>query len=242
MSSTPSVGPCVTAAPRSRRWQTVCVSTGACSAIAATCSRANDAGLRAAMPARSACSASWLHTDSGSYAEALAFSRQTGQRPDVTATREAGQLKVRYRHQRRAGNRERYRRLRAPRMERRQDRKLRVHGDGSSGDMAAYPLRARVGDGQTMSRRPRSPSADLRRSRAVSGARRLRLPDRRWRAAATARSTSGKAYYNAGYYLASSRDYDLQHVVNPAYNQDRGPVWIDSLRLHLEFGKPDFVK
>jgi hypothetical protein len=31
--------------------------------------------------------------------------------------------------------------------------------------------------------------------------------------------------------------FDLQHVANPAYNQDRGPVWIESLRLHLEFGK-----
>jgi hypothetical protein len=30
---------------------------------------------------------------------------------------------------------------------------------------------------------------------------------------------------------------DLQHVTNPAYNQDRGPVWIPSLRLHVEFGK-----
>ncbi len=30
---------------------------------------------------------------------------------------------------------------------------------------------------------------------------------------------------------------DLQHVTNPAYNKDRGPVWIGSLRLHLEWGK-----
>jgi high affinity Mn2+ porin len=30
---------------------------------------------------------------------------------------------------------------------------------------------------------------------------------------------------------------DLQHVANPAYNQDRGPVWIPSVRVHLELGK-----
>jgi len=27
---------------------------------------------------------------------------------------------------------------------------------------------------------------------------------------------------------------DLQGIVNPGYNQDRGPVVIGSLRLHLE--------
>jgi hypothetical protein len=26
-------------------------------------------------------------------------------------------------------------------------------------------------------------------------------------------------------------------VVNPAYNEQRGPVWIPSIRLHMEFGK-----
>ena len=36
---------------------------------------------------------SWLHTDSGSYAEALALAARTGTRPDVVATREPGRLK-----------------------------------------------------------------------------------------------------------------------------------------------------
>ena len=34
--------------------------------------------------------------------------------------------------------------------------------------------------------------------------------------------------------------FDLQHVSNPAYNQQRGPVWIPSLRLHFEVGKNTF--
>lgn len=34
-----------------------------------------------------------------------------------------------------------------------------------------------------------------------------------------------------------SESYTLQHVSNPAYNRDRGPVWIPSLRLHMELGK-----
>ncbi|MDE3158259.1 MAG: carbohydrate porin, partial [Acidobacteriota bacterium] len=29
---------------------------------------------------------------------------------------------------------------------------------------------------------------------------------------------------------------DFQHVVNPAFNRDRGPVSIGSLRLHVEWG------
>jgi hypothetical protein len=37
--------------------------------------------------------------------------------------------------------------------------------------------------------------------------------------------------------------FDVQRVANPAYNQDRGPVWISSLRLHMEFGfKPRQAK
>jgi high affinity Mn2+ porin len=30
---------------------------------------------------------------------------------------------------------------------------------------------------------------------------------------------------------------DLQHVTNPAYNRDRGPLWVASLRLRLQAGK-----
>lgn len=36
---------------------------------------------------------------------------------------------------------------------------------------------------------------------------------------------------------------DAQHYNNLAYNHDRGPVWVASLRLHVEFGlKPPNVK
>jgi len=28
----------------------------------------------------------------------------------------------------------------------------------------------------------------------------------------------------------------VQHYNNPAYNHDRGPVWVESVRLHIEFG------
>ncbi len=51
-----------------------------------------------------------------------------------------------------------------------------------------------------------------------------------------------ESYYNARLFHGFFASFDLQHVANPAYNQQRGPVWISSLRLHLEFGKPDFAK
>ena len=47
--------------------------------------------------------------------------------------------------------------------------------------------------------------------------------------------TNARASYTAhlwrGVYVAPG----LQHIVNPGYNRDRGPVLVPSLRLHLEF-------
>jgi len=45
-----------------------------------------------------------------------------------------------------------------------------------------------------------------------------------------------ETYYNARVAPGFFAGFDLQHVANPAYNQDRGPVWIASVRLHIEFG------
>lgn len=46
-----------------------------------------------------------------------------------------------------------------------------------------------------------------------------------------------ESYYNARLIKGVFAALDLQHVTNPAYNRDRGPVWIGSLRVHLEWGK-----
>ena len=35
---------------------------------------------------------------------------------------------------------------------------------------------------------------------------------------------------------------DFQEFWNPAYNQDRGPLWIPSIRLHVELGKNTFTQ
>lgn len=46
-----------------------------------------------------------------------------------------------------------------------------------------------------------------------------------------------ESYYSAKLLPGFFATFDLQYVNNPAYNQDRGPVWIESIRLHIEAGK-----
>ena len=52
--------------------------------------------------------------------------------------------------------------------------------------------------------------------------------------------TIWESYYSARVLPGFFATFDLQHVTNPAYNEDRGPVWISSIRLHLELGKDSF--
>jgi hypothetical protein len=51
-----------------------------------------------------------------------------------------------------------------------------------------------------------------------------------------------ESYYSARLFPGFFATFDFQHAANPAYNQDRGPVRIYSLRLHMEFGKNTFSK
>jgi high affinity Mn2+ porin len=49
--------------------------------------------------------------------------------------------------------------------------------------------------------------------------------------------TISETYYRARLFPGFFASFDLQHVANPAYNEARGPVWIESIRLHMEYGK-----
>jgi high affinity Mn2+ porin len=45
-----------------------------------------------------------------------------------------------------------------------------------------------------------------------------------------------ESYYSARVVRGFYATFDVQHYNNPAYNHDRGPVWVESIRLHIEFG------
>jgi high affinity Mn2+ porin len=44
-----------------------------------------------------------------------------------------------------------------------------------------------------------------------------------------------ETYYTARLWRGVSASFDLQHVVHPGYNEDRGPVTVAGARLHVEF-------
>ena len=49
------------------------------------------------------------------------------------------------------------------------------------------------------------------------------------------REQSLEFYYNAHIWRGAFLAFDVQHVTNPGYNQDRGPVLVPGFRIHLEF-------
>lgn len=49
------------------------------------------------------------------------------------------------------------------------------------------------------------------------------------------RETIEEAYYTAHVWRGIFGGPDLQHINNPGYNSDRGPVWVPGARVHLEF-------
>jgi hypothetical protein len=50
-----------------------------------------------------------------------------------------------------------------------------------------------------------------------------------------ARETIFEVYYNVQIWRGAFAAVDTQFIANPGYNHDRGPVWVFSLRGHLEF-------
>ena len=49
--------------------------------------------------------------------------------------------------------------------------------------------------------------------------------------------TSWESYYSAKVFNGFFATIGANHYDNPGYNRDRGPLWVGTIRLHMEFGK-----
>ena len=178
--------------------------------------------------------------NAGNYAEAIREAERTGGTPDVTSTRRNGTLKYGF----------------GVNAEQELTKNIGVFGrlgwnDGATESFAFTAIdRLATGGisigGQRWRRRFDTAASEFT-SGGVSGihAQYLALGghdfligDGRLR---YGRENIWESYYSARLWPGMFASFDLQHVANPGYNQDRGPVWISSIRLHLELGKDTFA-
>jgi carbohydrate-selective porin OprB len=179
---------------------------------------------------------SWLHSDSGSYAEALQLSAVTHERPDVAATRQPGRLKYG------AGIN----------LEQEVARDIGVFGrlgwnDGKTESFAFTAIDRLATGGVSVSgtrwRRPHDTAATELTISGISGVHASYLAHGGYDfligdgALHYGPEYSWESYYSARLYPGFFSAFDVQHIAHPAYNHDRGPVWIYSLRLHIGYGK-----
>lgn len=178
---------------------------------------------------------SLLHTDSGTYGKAIELSEETHTTPDVTLTRKSGTLKYGFgisADQAITGDIGVFTRL--------------GWNDGKTESFAFTAMdRLATGGVSVIGRRWKRPedtaatalsAAGLSAVHAqylalggldfIIGDGRLRYaPEYLW-----------ESYYSAKLLPGLFATFDLQYVDNPAYNHDRGPVWVESIRLHIEVG------
>jgi carbohydrate-selective porin OprB len=173
------------------------------------------------------------HANAGNYAEALHVSQQTGAAPDITAVRRNGTLKY--------GT--------GVNLEQQITKNVGVFArlgwnDGKTESFAFTAIDRLATGGVSVSgprwKRPDDVAATELTVSGLSGVHASYLahggqdfligdgalrygPEYIW-----------ESYYSARLFGGFFASIDLQHIANPAYNQDRGPVWIPSARLHLE--------
>jgi high affinity Mn2+ porin len=174
-----------------------------------------------------------LHTNSGDYAEALRVGQQAGAAPDITAVRRNGTVKY--------GT--------GVNLEQQITKNAGVFArlgwnDGKTESFAFTAIDRLATGGVSVSgprwKRPDDVVATALTVSGLSGVHASYLahggldfligdgalrygPEYVW-----------ESYYSARLFRGLFASIDLQHIANPAYNQDRGPVWIPSARLHLE--------
>ena len=176
------------------------------------------------------------HADAGTYADAIQLAAQNGGRPDVTATRRNGTLKYGFGV--------------SADQQLTKDAGVFVRLGWNDGKTESFAFTAidRLATGGvslqgTRWRRPHDTAAAELTVSGISGVHALYLARGGYDfligdgALQYGPEYIAEAYYSAQLFKGFFAALDLQHVSNPAYNEDRGPVWIPSLRLHMEFGK-----
>jgi len=176
------------------------------------------------------------HTDSGSYADALRVARQTGTTPDVAAVHKPGTLKYGF----------------GLSADQEIVKGIGVFGrlgwnDGKTESFAFTVIDRLASIGVSVSgsrwRRPDDVVASewtgnglsaIHRMYLASGGLDFLLGDGRLNYGV---ENIWESYYSARILPWFTVSLDVQHIVNPAYNRDRGPLWAESLRLHIETGK-----
>jgi high affinity Mn2+ porin len=176
------------------------------------------------------------HANAGNYAEAIRESELTGGTPDVTSTRRNGTLKYGF----------------GLNIEQELTKNIGVFArlgwnDGKTESFAFTAIDRLASAGISISgerwRRPFDTAATELTVSGISGVHALYLARGGYDfLIGDGRLQYGPEYISETYYSARLfpgffASLDLQRVANPAYNQQRGPVWISSIRLHLELGK-----
>lgn len=179
---------------------------------------------------------SLLHTDSGTYSEAIQLAQQTHMAPDITLTRHPGNVKYGF----------------GISAEQAITRNIGVFtrlgwNDGKTESFAFTAIdRIATGGVSLVGRRWKRPQDTAATAMSVGGLSAVHaqylamggldfiIGDGRLRYAP---EYVWESYYSARLLPGLFATFDLQHVNNPGYNQDRGPVWIESIRLHIEAGK-----
>jgi high affinity Mn2+ porin len=182
-----------------------------------------------------------LHTDSGSYGEALQLAAKTGTTPDINNTLQVGRLKYGF----------------GLNMDQEIVKDVGVFGrlgwnDGKTESFAFTAIdRLATGGASFGGSRWGRPNDTVATELTVSGLSAVHadylahggldflIGDGRLRYGP---ETIWESYYSARLREGLTTSVDAQYAVNPAYNRDRGPVWIGSLRVHVEIGKKTFAR
>jgi carbohydrate-selective porin OprB len=176
------------------------------------------------------------HADMGNYAEAIRIAEQTGTQPDVVATRKVGTLKYGF----------------GVSADQEITKDAGIFGrlgwnDGKTESFAFTAMDRLASTGVSLKgTRWKRPDDVVATAITVGGLSAVHtqylalggydflIGDGRLRYGP---ETSWESYYSAHLFSGIFATIGANHYNNPAYNRDRGPVWVGTFRLHLEFGK-----